>query len=242
MTTTGISALLTPPPPAPDNRLWSSMPGWGIVADLTPPELIAERHLRVLRKYIVVGLALVVVLCGTGYALAVQKHSTAADARNAITTRTQQLQQQLHNKSFSDVVRIQGTLAQVQAQVAALLKNDVDLPALLGKVRADLPTSMAIKTVTVTLTPAGTGPAGATAPTLDTSGHVVIGTVVVGGSSKSLDDLPAYVDRLAKVKGVANLVPTSNASDTEGVKFSLAFAITDRLYSHRYDVATTGSK
>jgi type IV pilus assembly protein PilN len=242
MTTTDISALLTPPPPPPDNRLWSSMPGWGIVADLTPPELIAERHLRVLRKYIVVGLALVVVLCGSGYALAVQKHSTAADARNAITARTEQLQQQLENKSFSNVVRIQGTLAQVQVQVAALLKNDVDLPALLGKVRAALPASMAINTMSVTLTPAGTAAAGGAAPTLDTSGHLVIGTVVVGGSSKTLDDLPTYVDRLAKVKGISNLVPTSNGSDTDGVKFSLAFAITDRLYSHRYDVATTGSK
>jgi hypothetical protein len=122
------------------------------------------------------------------------------------------------------------------------LKNDVDLPTLLGKVRAALPASMAINAMTVTLTPAGTGAAGATAPTLDTSGHLVIGTVVVGGSSRTLDDLPTYVDRLAKVKGIANLVPTSNGSDTEGVKFSLAFAITDRLYSHRYDAATTGSK
>jgi hypothetical protein len=241
MTTTDISALLTPPPSPPplDNRLWSSMPGWGIVADLTPPELIAERRLRVLRKYIVAGLVLVLVLCAGGYVQAVRKHSTAVDARNAMTARTQELQQQLHNKAFGDVVRIQGTLAQVQTQVATLLKNDVDLPTLLGKVRAALPASMAIKTMTVTLTTAAGGVA---APTLDRSGHVVIGTFVVGGSSRTLDDLPAYVDRLAKVKGVANLVPTSNGSDTEGVKFSLAFEITDRLYSHRYDVATTGSK
>jgi type IV pilus assembly protein PilN len=240
MTTTSISALLTPPPP--DNRMWNSMPGWGIAADLTPPELIAERHLRVLRKLIVAALALLVLVCAGGYVLAVQQHSTAADVRDAITARTEQLQQQLQNKSFRNVVQIQGTVAQVQGQVATLMKNDVDLPALLGKVRVALPARMVIKTLTVTLTPAGTPAAGAPTPTLDTSGHVVIGTVIVGGLSRSIDDLPTYVDRLAKVKGISNLVPTSNQNDTGGVKFSLAFAITDRLYSHRYDVSTTGSK
>jgi hypothetical protein len=226
----------------PANHLWSTMPGWGIVADLTPPELIAARHLRVLRKLISVGLALVLILCAGAYVLAFKAHSTAADARDAVTARTQQLQQQLHDKSFGDVVRIQGTLAQVQGQVTGLMKDDVDLPELLGKIRTALPARMAINTLLVTLAPAGTAVVGAPATTLDTSGHVVIGTVVVAGSSETLDDLPTYIDRLARVNGISNLVPTSNGSDTVGVKFSLAFAITDRLYSHRYDVSTTGSK
>ena len=36
-------------------QLWSTMPGWGIVADLTPPELIASRRLRLLRKLLIAG-------------------------------------------------------------------------------------------------------------------------------------------------------------------------------------------
>jgi hypothetical protein len=239
MSTTSISALLTPPPP--DNRLWSSMPGWGIVADLTPPELIAERHLRVLRKWIVVGLSLVVVVCAAGFVLAVRQHSTAADDGNAVNARTAQLQQQLRSPSFRHVVQMQGTLAKVQGQVAVLMKDDVDLPALLTKVRAAAPASMAIKTLTVTMNTATTAP-GATSPGLDTSGRTVIGTVVVAGSGKSLDDLPAYVDRLAKISGVVNLVPTSNLAAKGGVDFSLAFALTDKLYSHRYDASHTGGK
>jgi hypothetical protein len=237
--TTSINTLLAPPP---DNRLWSSMPGWGIFADLTPPELIAARHLRVLRKLIFAGLALVVIVCAGAYGLAIQKHSTAADARSAITQRTQQLHQQLQSKAFRNVVRMQGTVAQVQGEVATLLKGDVDLPTLLGKVRTALPASMTINSLSVTVNPAGTASSAASGSSLDTSGHLVIGTVVVGGSSRTLDDLPTYVDRLASVSGVANLVPTSNQSDAGGVKFSLAFAITDKLYSHRYDVTNTGGK
>jgi hypothetical protein len=100
---------------------------------------------------------------------------------------------------------------------------------------------MAIKTLTVTMNTATTAP-GATSPGLDTSGRTVIGTVVVAGSGKSLDDLPAYVDRLAKISGVVNLVPTSNLAAKGGVDFSLAFALTDKLYSHRYDASHTGGK
>ena len=58
---------------AQPNQPWSSMPGWGIVADLTPPELIASRHLKVLRKWIVLGLVVLVVACVAGYVLAAQK-------------------------------------------------------------------------------------------------------------------------------------------------------------------------
>lgn len=235
MTTTSISALLTPPPP--DNRLWSSMPGWGIVADLTPPELIAERHLRVLRKVIVAALSLVLVLCAAGYALAVRQHSSAADAGNAVNARTAQLQQQLADPTFRNVVQMQGTLAKVQAQVAILMKDDVDLPALLTKVRAVAPASIALSTLTVTMNTSATAPGTTTG--LDTSGHTVIGTVVVAGSGKTLDDLPAYIDRLARISGVVNLVPTTNLSAQGSVAFSLAFAVTDKLYSHRYDVSNT---
>jgi type IV pilus assembly protein PilN len=234
-----MTALLAP---SPDNRLWSSMPGWGIVADLTPPELIARRHLRVLRKLIIAGLTLVVLLCAAGFAFAFQKDASAVDARNDVIARTNQLQRQLQSPAFRHVVEMKGTVAKVQAQVALLMKDDVDLPALLTKVRAALPASMAINNLTVTLNSAATAAAGSTGRGLDTSGHTVIGTVIIAGSSKTLDDLPAYIDRLAKVAGVVNLVPTSNLLSKDTAQFTLSFAVTDKLFSHRYDVKNVGGK
>ena len=49
-----MTTLLDPPAaqPAP----WSVMPGWGVVVDLTPPELIDLRRLRGLRRAIAIGL------------------------------------------------------------------------------------------------------------------------------------------------------------------------------------------
>jgi type IV pilus assembly protein PilN len=234
-----MTAVLAPPT---DDQLWSSMPGWGIVADLTPPELIARRHLRVLRKLIIAGLTVVVVLCAAGFALAVQKHASARDDRNAITTRSAQLERELHSGPYEQVVTMQGTLAKVQAQVATLMKFDIDLPALLAKVRTVLPASMAINTLTVTMNTAAAAPVGTGGTGLDTSGHTVIGTVTISGSSKTLDDLPAYIDRLAKLRGVVNLVPTSNLVTKGTAQFTLSFAVTDTLYSHRYDAKNTGGK
>jgi type IV pilus assembly protein PilN len=233
-----MTTLLAPPT---DDRLWSSMPGWGIVADLTPPELIARRHLRVLRKLIVVGLTLVVVACAGGFALAYQKNASADSDHNAVTAGNEQLSRQLDSPAFRHVVQIQGTVTKVQGQVAALMKNDVDLPTLLATLNADLPDTMAISGLTVTLTSATTAvTAGGTG--LDTSGKTVIGTVTVTGSGRTLDDLPEYIDRLAKVTGVANLVPTSNLADKGSAKFNLTFELTSKLYSHRYDASTAGNK
>ena len=59
------------------------MPGWGIVADLTPPELIAARGLRVLRKRIVAALVVIVLLCAGGYVWAAAKDNAADDRPTA---------------------------------------------------------------------------------------------------------------------------------------------------------------
>ena len=51
------------PPPA---QLWSTMPGWGIAADLTPPELINSRALKTLRKWLGAGLVVLLLACIAG--------------------------------------------------------------------------------------------------------------------------------------------------------------------------------
>ena len=47
---------------SPPVQLWSAMPGWGIAADLTPPEIINARQLKLLRKLLGGGLVALLVL------------------------------------------------------------------------------------------------------------------------------------------------------------------------------------
>ena len=68
-----------------------------------------------------------------------------------------------------------------------------------------------------------------------------IGSITVNGVAKRLTDLPAYVDRLSAVKGIVNILPTTNEVSSNKVQFAVTFDLNDALYSHRYD-ATTGGK
>jgi hypothetical protein len=220
------------------HAVWAAMPGWGIVADLTPPEVVARRQLRVLRRMIAWALVAVVVLCVAGYVYAFMQNSKAEDDADAARSYTTQLQ--VAAGKFSGVTRIEAAVDSIRAQVASVMLDDVDVPALLSRVRSALPGTMSISNLSVTLTPAnaasnlGTG-------SLDASGRPVIGTVTVTGSGRTLDDLPEYIDRLVRIRGVVNVVPGSNQVSAGTAQFTLNFALNDELYSHRYDVTATGA-
>jgi hypothetical protein len=228
----------------PTQKAWHSMPGWGIVADLTPSELVTSRQLRQLRKVIGAFLIAVVVLCAAGYAYAWTKNNSAQDALDKANAQSTQLTAE--QARYAGVTRIETTVAGIQAKVASLMKTDVDVAQTIAKIRTALPGTMAITQLSITFTSAATaGPAGAAATAVD--GHLVIGKVTMSGAGRTLDDLSAYVDALGAVPGVANLLPSSNTATKGGTQFSLSFDLTDQLYTHRYDPSkstapTTGSK
>jgi Tfp pilus assembly protein PilO len=215
------------------------MPGWGIAADLTPPELVASRRLHKLRKAIVVCLVLVVLLCVAGYAWAFLRHSSASSDLDAANARTAQLTAQ--QARYAGVTQIQSTTAGVQSKVAALMKDDVDVPKLLADLRAALPATMAIKQLSLTLTPESAhAVTGAVVPL--PSAHATIGKITMSGSGRAFDDLSSYVEKLAAIPGVTNVLPGTNVADAAGTQFSLTLDLTDQLYSHRYDTNKAGGK
>jgi hypothetical protein len=225
-------------------EIWSTMPGWGISVDLTPPELIASRQLKVLRKFIVLGLVAVLLLCAGAFVLAGRKHSAASAALEKVQIRTAQLESESHK--FGGVTRLQGTVTQVQAQIAKLMGDDVDLVALMGRIRGVLPSTMTISQELVTITLAAPGVANGggsgSGNGLDTSGAVGIGNIKIAGTGRTLDDLSVYVDKLARIPGVIDVVPTSNVLDKKGVQYSVALGMTDLLLSHRFDLSKNGGK
>jgi hypothetical protein len=221
---------------------WGSMPGWNIVADLTPPELINSRALAVLRKRILVALVIVVLLCVGGYVYSMSKYGAASDANDAATTQTVTLQHE--TTKYAPITRIENTVDAIRGQVASVMQGDVDVPAVVAALRAALPNSMSIGSMSLTLTPAVSG---AEAPVgLDASGRPIVGSINISGTGKTLDDLPSFVDRLSAVKGVVNVLPTSNQMGNDPgnsiVQFNVTLSLTDQVYSHRYDVANTGGK
>ncbi|HEY3715519.1 MAG TPA: hypothetical protein VGL39_13415 [Jatrophihabitantaceae bacterium] len=225
----------------PADHLWNAMPGWGIVADLTPPELVNQRHLRRLRRLIAAALIALLALCIGGYVLAARQRAGAARGLDGVQGRTVQLQGSSHK--YAGITKIEGTVTQVQAQVATLMAADVDVSALLVRLRAELPTTMTIRQESVMISLAGVASGGTASGTgLDTSGHARIGNVAVSGAGRTLDDLSAYVDRLKVIPGVVDVVPVSNVSDQAGMQYSLTLGLSDVLLSHRFDVSKKGGR
>jgi hypothetical protein len=222
-------------------QLWNTMPGWGIVADLTPPELLNSRRLKVLRKVITAGLVAILVLCVGSYVLASRKHTAASGALADVQSRTVQLKAQ--ERKFRGITKIEGTVAQIQAQVATLLSGDVDLSTLMVKIRTSLPATMTIKQESITISLAGVAPSSSKGSVgVDLSGHRQIGNIILSGAGQTLVDLSAFVDALKVLPGVINVIPTSNTADKTGMQYSLTLGLTDQLLSHRFDKSKNGSK
>src|SRR5699024_7133771 len=132
---------------------------WHIVADLTPPELLAARKLRIIRFGVIVALAVVVAAGAGGYLLTQnQAVDAAADLQlEQALTATLRTQQQ----DLSGVTRLQARIAHTEERTAQLMASDVDFDALLGNVWQALPDSMTIDQISATV-PAAAGDASRT--------------------------------------------------------------------------------
>ncbi|MDT4944340.1 MAG: hypothetical protein QOH14_1073 [Pseudonocardiales bacterium] len=232
-----MTATMTSPS---SKEVWNSMPGWGIVANLLPPEIIAARRIRVLRKRIVTALITVVVLCVAGYAYAFWQAHTATSALSSEKAQTSQLERE--KGKYAEVVKVQGSIASVQKQISSLLGNDVDFAKLLASVVSQAPTGVAVSQLSVTIN-ANTSIAAAGVAVgggvLDTSGRKHIGSILLTGQASSVGQVADFVDRLSAVPGLVGVLPTSQQANGKAVQFALQLIPTDQVLSHRYDTATT---
>lgn len=214
--------------------LWQTRPGWGIAVDLTPVEIVNTRKVRSLKKLIVAGLALVVVLCIGATFMALLDEADAQDSYDAAQATTLELQAQA--AKYADITAMKTTITQVEAQVSALMADDVDFVNLMARIRTALPPGVSISNETVAL--AQQAPADpAAAP--GAPGTTVIGTVTLSGSGGAIRDLATFVATLIQLKGVVDVVPTSTSKTEAGMEYTLTLNITDALYTHRFDPGVT---
>jgi hypothetical protein len=214
---------------------WSTMPGWGIFADLMPPELVASRNLRGLQKKLVVVVGAVVLACIAGYFYALAQHSSAADGLKnaqqdtATITRSQ--------GKYAAVTEIQNATANVRSQLTGLTATNVDFAALMGQVRAALPGTMSITSTSLVLSNGASS--ATTGSSLSGANDPRVGTVTIAGSGQTLDDLASYVTALSKIPGVIDVLPNSNKADNAQTAFSVSFGFTKALYT---TATQTGAK
>ena len=215
----------------PTDTPWSAMPGWGIVADLTPPELIATRGLRVLRRRIVAALVLILLLCAGGYVWAAAKDNAADDRLTASRATTTRLTAQ--KNKYSGIVALQTATQGVFSQISSLMTGDVDIADFVAKLHDAAPSGTTLLTTNVTLST--TNSADATTPTSEPT----VGSATMSGTSRRMVDVAAYVTALQSVPGVVNVVPSTNSASRNGSRatWTITFQLTTKIYSHRFDVS-----
>ena len=217
---------------------WSVQPGWGIVVDLTPPELLNVRQLRAVRRIVLAALVAVAVLLASVYLLIDQKRSSAQDELANAQTATIHLQQQ--QQKYSGVTKLKAAAQQIKVQIGSLMSGDVASDALLYRMLLAVPTGVHLESVSVTINQAGVANAqnaqGGAPGAIEISGHSRIGTVTMNGKAAAMDEVSTYVDRLSAIPGVLDVVPTSNSRDAGGGEFTISFGLDDRLLTHHFDV------
>lgn len=224
-------------------ELWSTMPGWGIVANLIPPEVLQARRVKAVRKLVAYLLCVLVLIAALGYGYAYYRSQQAAETLAAEQSRTSQLLVQ--QKRYADVTLLQTSVAGVRTELSELLASDVDVSALITSVLRQLPSGATVSQLAVTMQPpegqqAKVNPASGTG-SLDTSGRAHIGLMTVTGQALRVPDVSTLVDRLRVLPGFIDPYPTSNTTNDKGTLFTIQFTIDDRLFSHRYDVKTGGN-
>lgn len=219
-------------------ELWSTMPGWGIVANLIPPELLQARRARALRKLVTAALCLLLLLAGAGTGFAMYRGHEASQSLAAEQSRTSQLI--VEQNRYGAVTRIQGDVGQVRTQLATLMGMDVDTAKLIVALIGQLPQGATVTQLALTIAaPSPTAANNSGASALDTSGQPHIGTVTITGQARTVADVALYVVKLAGVQGVVSPYPTTNTVNDTGTQFTVQFSINNSLLSHRYDASST---
>lgn len=227
---------------------WTTHPGFGIFADLTPPELLNGRRLRGIRRALLGALAASVALVVLGAGLAMWRQADAGHQLTQEQARTAQLHAE--QSKFTTVTQIQQDTAGVDTQLAQLMASDTDFTALLTSIRAAQPKTVAVTAEQVTVAAtggaaaAGTGTgSGPATGSLDTSKAPQIGKITLSGTVASLDDFAVYVAYLQKVPGIVDVLPSTVAEGSGGgtaktgpvsYQFAVTMSVTDARLTHRY--------
>lgn len=212
-----------------------------IHANLLPDEVIAGRRVRQTQRRLLIGLGALVLLLFAWYGFATFQTHNARSHLNAAQDRTARLEQTL--RGYAPLVTAQTESAQIQQSLTRLMAGDLQWSGLLTTLQNSAGGGVGITRVEGTLDAANNLPAqkGGLA-VLNTSGARQVGTLTVSGYAADKNAVAAYIDGLAKVKGLAAPYPASVIAQPGQVTFSTDIIITSDALSGRYSTASAGAQ
>lgn len=201
--------------------------------NLLPPEIRAARGLRATKRWLVMSLVLVVVLCIGAFGLALISGAQAATElaeAQAETTRLQEAQAQ-----YAEVPVVLAALDGATSARATGMATDVQWKSYIDAIAAVLPANVSFDTLTVNV---ATPMTGAPAPT-DPLQQPSVGQIQFTARTSTMPDVSAWIDALNSVPGLGDAWASSATitEDESGIYYTVASTVQvkDTAYSHRFD-------
>lgn len=209
-----------------------------IAADLLPMEVFVSRRTRRIGRYAGFALVVVTVLLALWYGMEILRTTAAANDRDATLDSVQGLKRQ--QAKFNELVRTQAQAKAINAQLTALMSNDMLWAQLTASTIAVAPDDVELSGISANVPAAGADDVKST-NIIGPPSVKIIGTLTINGVGPRKDVIALYVDALDTVPGLANAFLTSAAEGEDGFQFAVRVDITTAALDNRYKPSASPS-
>jgi Tfp pilus assembly protein PilN len=206
-------------------------------ANLMPDEVLSARQVVVVRKQVLLGLVVVLVLLIGWFGLSWWQTRSANDElasaqRQGIALQSQQTQ-------FTPLVQAQAQISNIRTQLQEVMVGDLSWKDMLSAVRDKAPAGVTVSSISGDVASAsGTVQDG---DVLNQTGSASVGQLSIQGTAGDKRTVAAYADGLSRVPGLAAPLISSVQSDTTGVTFTITAVITTDAFGGKYATASVGT-
>ncbi|WP_028048417.1 hypothetical protein [Cellulomonas sp. URHD0024] len=202
--------------------------------NLLPPEVRAARGMRATKRWLVMSLVLVVVLCFGAFGVALIANASATNDLADAQSETARLETEA--AKYAEVPKVKGALTAANNAVAFGMSTDVQWRSYLDAVTAVLPADISFETYAITVATPTTPAVASTAPLQG----MAVGRITFEARTLTVPNSAAWITALNTVPGLIDATVSSIAisGDERGDYYSVTLAVnvTDAAYTHRFDV------
>lgn len=219
-----MATTMTSPPPAPVARTAPGTRFVNVRADLLPAEIVSKRQTEVVRRQVVLGLCVVVVLLVAWFGVTWWQTEAADGDLSDAQQQTHSFQQQV--ASFGPLVTMQNQTQALEDELHKLLTGNLSWHTMLTTLRGVAPAGVSLTSVAGTINTGTTTTTPAVQPVLNQTGKQAVGQLTLAGTADSLNAVAAYADKLASVPGIATPRITSIAAGDHARTWGITAIIT----------------
>jgi Tfp pilus assembly protein PilN len=231
-----MATTLIPPTPTPSRQASGDVRFVPVRANLMPEEVLSARQVVVVRKQVLLGLVVVLVLLVAWFGLSWwQTRSAESDLASL---QRQGLALQSQQSQFTPLVQAQAQITNTRTQLEQLMVGDLSWKTMLSTLRDKAPAGVGIQSITGTVS-GGCTCASSGTQVLNQTGSASVGTLTITGSAPDKRTVAAYADALSHITGVTAPLISAVQASTRPVTFTITAVITTDALGGRYAVDAT---